>query len=189
MKQIKSLSADYIRTRSLAALDKAIDIIGSRYKLAKLIGAADTTVKRWQTLTSYGIAAAYVLEIEVITEGEVKRYDLRCDIYPDGDRYSNSIKAIAKSLLKEHKIANMKDLHYKMQAFAVGVSNKIYEDKIFEIFKIPFILKTTHHADAYKYAIFNENYESIFNLHEEGKAFFAIQCDIIDKIYSILEHK
>ena len=49
-------------------LDQAIRLIGSRNKIAKLLGVSRQNVTRWQ----YGIPMARQFQIELLTQGKLK---------------------------------------------------------------------------------------------------------------------
>lgn len=67
----------------MKALEKAIKHMGSQVALAralKLPGKNPSmTISNWK---ERGVPAKHVLDIERVTGGTVKRYELRPDIYP-----------------------------------------------------------------------------------------------------------
>ena len=65
----------------MSGLRKAIKITGSQASLASAIGTTQQTVSNW--LKSGLVSAKFVLPIEVATNGEVTRHELRPDLYPD----------------------------------------------------------------------------------------------------------
>lgn len=60
-------------------LDRAIKTAGGVTKLAKKLKVEQCTVSAWRRR---GIPAERVLEIERATDGQVKRTELRPDLYP-----------------------------------------------------------------------------------------------------------
>jgi TorA maturation chaperone TorD/DNA-binding transcriptional regulator YdaS (Cro superfamily) len=64
------------------ALTKAIAIVGGQTQLARLLGVKQANV--WHWLNKAGrVPGEYVLAIEKATGGQVRRHDLRPDLYPD----------------------------------------------------------------------------------------------------------
>ncbi len=70
-----------IRDRSRNALKHASEILGNKSKLARAIGISPELMNTWISKSAYGCSPKYVLQIEELTKGEVKRYELRCDLY------------------------------------------------------------------------------------------------------------
>lgn len=67
--------------RDEKALNKAVKIIGSKYKLAKALGLNPSNVYQWPTRHKR-IPAKHVIKIEKLTGGKVTRHELRPDLYP-----------------------------------------------------------------------------------------------------------
>lgn len=67
------------------ALRNAMKIVGSGAKLAKLCGVSQPQVFKW---LNKRIPAERVILIEKATNGIVKRWELRPDIYPPEDYIS-----------------------------------------------------------------------------------------------------
>ncbi len=63
------------------SLERAIKIIGSQVKLAKILGKRQSSI--WNWLKSGRVAAEYAIPIEQATGGQVTRHELRPDIYPE----------------------------------------------------------------------------------------------------------
>lgn len=59
----------------------AIELIGSQKEVAKLCGIKQSSVSNWLR-RSKKIPSRHVLTIERATEGKVKRWQLRPDLYP-----------------------------------------------------------------------------------------------------------
>lgn len=64
---------------AVAALDRAVRIIGGQTATAKLLGLSQTAVWKWINL-SRPLPAEHVLKVEAATG--ISRHDLRPDIYP-----------------------------------------------------------------------------------------------------------
>ena len=62
----------------MAALEKAIEIVGGRRQLAEQLGCSSEAVRQW---LDRRIPAERVLDIERATGGKVTRYELRPDLY------------------------------------------------------------------------------------------------------------
>jgi DNA-binding transcriptional regulator YdaS (Cro superfamily) len=63
------------------AIEKVVSILGSQTALAKKLNVAPQAVGQW--VASGKPPAGRVLEIERLVEGEVTRYSLRPDYYPN----------------------------------------------------------------------------------------------------------
>lgn len=61
-------------------LEKAIKIVGSQYRMAKILGKRQSLI--WYWLKCGRVSAASVIPIEQATGGQVTRHELRPDIYP-----------------------------------------------------------------------------------------------------------
>lgn len=66
-------------------LERAIDIVGSQAALAKALGVKPQHIWNWINRDKK-VPAEQVLLIEAATRGEVKRHELRPDIYPPTER-------------------------------------------------------------------------------------------------------
>lgn len=62
------------------ALNKAAKILGSKYQIAKQLGIPNPNVYQW--FKGKKIPYKHVLTLEKLTEGRVKRWELRPDVYP-----------------------------------------------------------------------------------------------------------
>lgn len=65
----------------LNPLQKAIVIVGSQAKLARILNVKQPYIWNWLHRDK-NIPAEYILKIEKATNGLVTRYELRPDIYP-----------------------------------------------------------------------------------------------------------
>lgn len=77
---------DYRQTvNSRKFINKAIEIVGSRAKLARLIGSGCVYQKiyDWLHRNKEVPPAEYAIPIEKATNGIVKRYELRPDLYTE----------------------------------------------------------------------------------------------------------
>ncbi len=63
-------------------LERAIKIVGGQVVLAAWIGADQPAISFWLNRAKAGVPPQYCIAIEVATGGEVKRWQLRPDIYP-----------------------------------------------------------------------------------------------------------
>lgn len=63
-------------------LQRAIEICGGQNALAKKIGVKQSTLWHWIERSRKGVPAEYVIKIEKATAGQVKRTELRPDLYP-----------------------------------------------------------------------------------------------------------
>lgn len=181
-----------IRKRSIAALRHAIEIIGTAHKLAHLLGGANTLVGSWLHKTKYGVAGHYVRPIETLTGGEVKRHDLRCDLFPEGDHYFLAIKNIASNVIEKYDIENIEHVFKNSLDIINYLNITIYDSLLVanNTIKSSHILDISIHASAYKYAVLQDSttiFGDVFPHTHIIKVFFAAQADIIDEIYSRLE--
>jgi len=62
------------------ALKKAVEIVGSQSELARRVGVKPQNIWWWLNRT---VPAEFVIPIELATDGQVTRYELRPDIYPE----------------------------------------------------------------------------------------------------------
>ena len=62
----------------LKAYKKALEIIGSKSELSRKLGLSRQSVTDWNVLK---IPPKHVVKIEQLTNGKVKRSDLRPDLY------------------------------------------------------------------------------------------------------------
>lgn len=67
---------------TIAALQKAITVLGSQSALAREVGVKQGNVWNWLNITKK-VPAEYVLKIETATGGAISRHELRPDIYPE----------------------------------------------------------------------------------------------------------
>ncbi len=63
-------------------LERAIKVCGGQVALAAAIGADQPAISFWLRKAVNGVPPQYCIPIEVATEGEVLRWQLRPDIYP-----------------------------------------------------------------------------------------------------------
>lgn len=59
------------------ALTKAIEVVGSSYKLARKIGVSPQALSQWER-----VPPLRVLQVEAATNNKISRHDLRPDLYP-----------------------------------------------------------------------------------------------------------
>ena len=71
------------RLKDLPPAQRAIKHAGGPSELAKVLGITPQAVSRWSKANQ--IPAKWVLALEALIEGEVKRYELRPDLYPTPD--------------------------------------------------------------------------------------------------------
>ena len=69
---------------STQALTKAIEVVGGQGELARRLGLKQGHIW-WWLHRSHRVPAEQVLAIERATAGQVTRYDLRPDLYPQED--------------------------------------------------------------------------------------------------------
>lgn len=62
-------------------LEKAIKIVGSQYRMAKILGKRQSVI--WYWLKCGHVSASAAIPIEEATGGQVTRHELRPDIYPE----------------------------------------------------------------------------------------------------------
>ena len=182
-----------IRERSIAALRRAIEIIGTAHKLAHLLGGANTLVGSWLHKTKYGVAGHYVRLIEELTKGEVKRHDLRCDLFPEGDHYFLAIKNIASNVIKKYTLTTLAQIFENIPHIVEYLNVAIYDSVLVQDELMSSnILTISTHKEAYKQAVLQDRatlFGDVFPHTQIIKVFFAAQADIIDEIYSQLEEK
>lgn len=72
-----------------AALGRCIELLGGQTGLAKRLTEhlkskpiSQATVFYWQNQRGGNVPAAYAIPLEELTDGQVKRWELRPDIYP-----------------------------------------------------------------------------------------------------------
>lgn len=65
-------------------INKAVEIVGSQNKLAKILGKRQSVI--WAWLKRGYISAEYAIPIEHATGGQVTRHELRPDIYPEEEK-------------------------------------------------------------------------------------------------------
>lgn len=185
-----------VRKQSLVALREAIKIVGTANKLALLLGISPTSVKQWIQSGKHCVNAKYVIAIEKLTEGKVKRYDLRCDIYPERDNYFGLIKKAASELITKLQLFKIEDLtsmnpeylrvdvHYRCWLMLTGSATHR------EIIDAHDVLAWTCRNDIYKSQIFCKfcftNDSEIVITTELWQAFFALNADISTEMYDIL---
>ena len=71
----------FLRMKPTSPMHKAIEIVGSQNKLAKILGKRQSVI--WTWLKRGYISAEYAIPIEQATGGLVTRHELRPDIYPE----------------------------------------------------------------------------------------------------------
>lgn len=64
------------------ALKRAVELAGGQKPLAEAIGTSQSQIWYWLHRAKHGVPAEYVLPIEAATNGQVRRHDLRPDVYP-----------------------------------------------------------------------------------------------------------
>ena len=84
--------------KEMRALKRAIAIAGSQSALARIIGVNQQNVNHW-LLKGSRVPAEYVIPIERASYGQVKRHELRPDLYPIEDyRFLNERRVDEHSL-------------------------------------------------------------------------------------------
>jgi len=179
-------SSDEVRTRSLAALEDAINIVGNTNQLAKALGISSPIIKQWQISGKYGVNAKYVMLIEKLTEEKVKRYELRCDLYPETDAYFFMIKKLVYDVCETYKLTHERDLQDNISVVRQGI----------EIFMDKYLSSPIHIEEILQYT----NYRNQFQLHLLGDdewgsnsklashAYYAFHADICRALYENLHN-
>ena len=185
-------SEEYVRLRSVAALERVIEIIGTRGKLAPLLDVAESVVANWLYRTKCGVAPMYVLPLEQVSGGQVSRHQLRCDIYPEGDSYFRRLYIFMDEILDDLNIKNESDFINNLLKILPRITNVIYKDHTQndDIWAAD-VLTYTAHRKAIEYAIFQPEYYE-FPSHYDARmkrAFFAMQADLIDTLHTLLGNK
>lgn len=65
--------------RCMAALDRALQLLGSQRRFADAVGLRSASVSCWKKIGR--VPAERCVAIERITNGQVTRYDLRPDVF------------------------------------------------------------------------------------------------------------
>jgi len=86
------------RLNDLPPTKRAITHAGGPTELAKVLGVTPQAVSRWSAANQ--IPAKWVLPLEALIEGAVKRHELRPDLYPAPDLDVNG--SVDPVWLKEH---------------------------------------------------------------------------------------
>ena len=184
-------SQEYVRAQSVAALERVIEIVGTRTKLGAVLGIAESVVGNWLSRTKYGVAPTYVLPLEHLSGGMVSRYQLRCDIYPDGEEYFTRLNILMIEILDDLKIKSKTDFTRHILKALPKIIDVIYKDQIRGGENwAPEILTCTMHPDAIQYAIFQPEYYE-FPSHYDARlrrAFFAMQTDLLDTLKTLLSN-
>ncbi len=79
---IKNYSVSCIKKKSIKALNEAIKIVGGHDQFVKQLKIYDQLLAGWKH-NQYGVAPAYVIAIEYLTQGKVNRNELRIDIFQE----------------------------------------------------------------------------------------------------------
>lgn len=64
------------------ALARAVEIVGSQVKMAKGLNTDQPRIHHWLYRSKIGCPPQFAIPIEMLTEGQIKRWQLRPDIYP-----------------------------------------------------------------------------------------------------------
>ena len=72
-----------VRTKSRKAMEHAIEIMGTKTKLARALNVSPEVIYSWMNINRYGISPRHALLLEELTQGRVTRYQLRADIYQE----------------------------------------------------------------------------------------------------------
>lgn len=179
-------NSDEVRARSLRALEEAIKIIGNANQLGKKLGINGTIVKQWIRSAKYGVSATHVLAIEKLTDGQVKRYELRCDLYPESDTYFFMIKKMVYDVCKTYKLGNAHDLADNLAAVRQGI--EIFIEKYLSSPKhIKEILEYTNHLNQFQLHILSDD-EWQSNAELVSHAYYALYADICVALYENLHN-
>lgn len=77
---IKNYSAEFIKKKSINALNEAVKIMGGHGTFIHKLNIYDQLLSGWKR-NIYGVAPEYVIAIERLTKGKVSRHQLRVDIF------------------------------------------------------------------------------------------------------------
>ncbi len=86
------------RLNDLPPTKRAITHAGGPTELAKVLGVTPQAVSRWSAANQ--IPAKWVLPLEALIEGAVKRHELRPDLYPTPDLELNG--HVSEEWLRKH---------------------------------------------------------------------------------------
>ena len=181
-------SSEEVRARSLAALEEAVNIVGNTNRLAKALGISSPIIKQWKASGKYGVNAKYVIPIEKLTEGQVKRYELRCDLYPECDNYFVLLKNIAYDLCNEYAFTKIDDIRVtkfdivsELEKITTAyLSNPDNQDEV---------IKFTHNKYEFKKHLLEAGYWKISCSTPSAnysQAYFAFQADVCLALYNQL---
>lgn len=185
-------SEQYVRLRSVAALERVIEIVGTRGKLAPLLDIAESVIANWLYRTKCGVAAMYVLPLEHLSQGLVNRHQLRCDIYPEGDSYFRRLYIFMDEILDDLNMKNEDDLKNHLLKVLPRITDVIYKDQTQnDDGWAADILTYSAHCKAIEYAIFQPEYYEFPGHYDPRmkRAFFAMQADLIDTLHTLLGKK
>ena len=186
-------NSEEVRTRSLIALEQAINIMGNSNRLGKALGISSAIITQWKRSGKYGVNAKYVLPIETLTNNQVKRYDLRCDVYPEADTYFFMIKKVVYNICKTHGLINLQGLGGVISAdnlpitLAVITDIATFRDKyLLSANHIPEVLEYTNHPNQFKLHLLDgDEWQS--DAKFASHAYYAMYADICVALYEYLQ--
>ena len=180
-------NSDEVRTRSLVALEEAINIVGNSNRLAKALGISSPIIKQWKTSGKYGVNAKYVLPIEKLTDGQVKRYELRCDLYPESDAYFFMIKKFVYDVCRRYELTN--ETHLRSNFEGVNDDVGIFMDEFLSSTQhIEEIMRHTNYRNQFKLQLLgSDEWGSVSALMQH--AYYAFHADICAALYENLQGK
>lgn len=180
-------NSDEVRERSLIALDQAIHIIGNYNRLGKALGINGTLIAQWKRSGKYGVNAKYVLPIEKLTNNQVTRYELRCDLYPEQDTYFIMITKFVRKICLEYNLVTADDLGKQLD-MARNVIGQFISENAASAKKINNIMKYTNHPNQFKTHLFDDNYTGCLEGTDflEQQAYFAFRADLCVAFYEYL---
>lgn len=67
------------KKKSASLVNKAVKVVGTKYRLSQLTGVSPTSVGRW--VVGGGVSPVHALKIELATGGAVTKEELRPDAF------------------------------------------------------------------------------------------------------------
>lgn len=192
---MKLKSREEVRERSLAALEQAINIIGNANRLGKALGISSVIIGQWKMSGKYGVNAKYVLSIETLTNREVKRYDLRCDLYPEADTYFFMIKKTIYNICEKYALINLDGLQKHTIDTHISIMQNVEDHIIKYIDKyllspthISEVLEYSEHCNQFKiYLLKNHSHLLYPNNSTGSRAYHAMYADLCIGLYEYLQ--
>lgn len=181
-------SSEEVRARSLVALEEAIKIVGNTNKLAKVLGISSPIIKQWKTSGKYGVNAKYVIPIENLTEEQVKRYELRCDLYPERDNYFVLLKKIAYDICHDYGFTKIDEMRQNLMG-VVNKLEKITTSHLSNPDNRDEVIKFTHNQYEFKKHLLESGYYETTRSNPStnySQAYFAFQADVCIALYNQL---